>query len=194
MGIIKTAMLAGAGMYAVNKVAKGYQQSQAQRPQPQQQAYYDAPQNYSNEGSLQQQKQRVTPMDFNDRRDSPQQNRNQNQQPQYLLTNSSTAPVPNYGYNTQDGYYYEPDSRAQRASSPVYASAGGIPPLYQQYRQLPQRGYVEDDEVAPEAGFAQGSRSNASGGGSAALLNTLMQQAGGLSDGKGKDFLGKFLK
>jgi len=194
MGIIKTAMLMGGGMYAVNKISKGYQQNQAQRPQQQQQ-YYNNPQQSSNQGSQQQQRapqqqRSVSPMEFTDRRGNPQET--QTQQPQYLLTDNSNAPVPNYGYN-QDGYYYETDSRAQRASSPMYASAGG-PPQYQQYRGQPQRGYVEDDDVLTEADYQQNRGMGGGSGGSAQLLNTLMQQAQGMSGGKGKDFLSKLMK
>jgi hypothetical protein len=192
MGIIKTAMMAGAGMYAVNKYAQTRQNQQPSR-QPQQQ-YFDQgiPQQRdfyqgSNQvGQQYQQQQRVMPMEFSDRRGSPQQG----SQPQYLLTNDSSAPVPVYGYDAEKGYYYEIDPRAMphRAPAMAYADRAGSPPQYQDYP--PQRqGFVEADEVS-DAGFSN----RGSGSGSAALMNTLMQHAGGLREGKGKNIMEKFIK
>jgi len=202
MGIIKTAMMAGAGMYAVNKLA---QTAQNRRPSPQpqsqqqymdngnpQQQYYNTPSQTQNG----QQQQRVVPMEFSDRRGPQQSNQNQ---PQYLLTNDANSRVPTYGYNAEGGYYFELDPPSSSAPPAMaYANNRGSPPppQYENFRGQGQQGFVEPDEVS-DSGYGGPSNfrgGNGSGGGSAALLNTLMQHAGDLKDGKGKDFVGKFLK
>ncbi len=186
MGLIKTAMLAGAGMYAVNKYTKSQQnrvpQQNSNYNPNNSQRYMDngasQQQSYNPSQDAQQQQQRgITPMEFTDRRSQPADN-SQQAQPQYLLANSSDAPVPSYGYDGQGGYYYQADSR-------------NAPPQYQNYGQQ-RRGFVEQDEVFEPSEY--GSARNGSGGGSGAFLNSLMQNAGDLKGGKGKDLMSKFMK
>ena len=172
-------------MYAVNKYTKSrqngppqqgpsYNSQSSQRYMdngaPQQQYYQPGP---GQDGQQQQQQRGVTPMAFVDRR-SQQPEKSQQAQPQYMLTNNTSAPVPSYGYDAQGGYYYQTDS----------------PPQYQSNQQ--RGGYVEPDEIFEPSEY--GSARKGSGGGSGDFLNTLMQNAGGLKEGKGKDLLSKYLK
>jgi hypothetical protein len=197
MGLIKTAMMAGAGMYAVNKFAQA-SQNRRQSPQPQQQyidqgasqqRYYDNGPNQGYQQQQQQQQQRSMPMEFTDRRGQQEQGGH----PQYMLTNESSAPVPTYGYDAERGHYYEIDPRAAstRAPAMAYANGGSSPPPYRNSRQQP--GFVEADEVS-DSGFRDASGRSNNGGGSAAFLNTLMENAGDLKGGKGKDLMAKFMK
>jgi len=209
MGIIKTAMLSGVGLYAVNKIAKTAEHRHDNHPpssnnsrtsQPQ---YIDAGdgQGYSYvtaSGREQGQQRSSTPirgrpqsqqMQFDDHYSTQQQG-----QPTYLLTDNHHSPPP-YGYSRDAEYTYETDPRAipQR----VYA---GTPVPQQQNYYVPrqqQSGFVEADEFSDWDSQSQADRS---GGGKTALLNTLAQQVmgmGGRDDkgngGKGKDLIGKFL-
>jgi hypothetical protein len=214
MGLIKTAMLAGAGMYAVNKFTKSQRNGPSQQDPnyntrnsqqyidngvPQQQYYYTQS---KQDGHQRQQQQGVLPMEFTDRRSQkqPQQQR-EGAQPQYLVTNNSNAPVPSYAYDPEGGYYHETDPRLVSAPAPQMGDAkmarGSPPPQYHSYGQHQSQGFVEPDDIVSESGFggARNRRSGSgSGSGSAALLDTLMQNMGGLKDGKGKDLMNKFLK
>ncbi|KIW64514.1 hypothetical protein PV04_09442, partial [Phialophora macrospora] len=215
MGLIKTAMLAGAGMYVVNKFTQSRRDAPSQQDPnynprnsqqyidngvPQQQDYYTQPK----QGGQQQQQQRVIPLEFTDRRSQkvPQQQQ-EGAQPQYRLTNDPNAPVPSYAYDTEGGYYYKANPRVVSAPAPQmpdsYNTTGSPPPQYHAYGQYRAEGFVEPDEIVSESEFGgvknrRSGRRSGSGSGSAALLNTLMQNAGGLKDGKGKDLMNKFLK
>jgi len=155
MGLIKTAMIAGAGIYAVNKVTKASaankQSSQSQYPYQPQPQYTDNYNPYNGQQQQQQQSQKAVPMEFVDRRGSPSQ---QGQQPQqYLLTNDSSAHVPVYGYNAEGGYYFEIDPRNANATAPpamAYASGAtrGSPPPPHYNAQRQQGGFVEADELS----------------------------------------------
>jgi hypothetical protein len=218
MGLIKTAMLAGAGMYAVNKFTKSQRNGPSQQDPnyntrnsqqyldngvPQQQYYYT--QSKQDGQQQQQQQQGVLPMEFTDRRSQkqPQQQR-EGAQPQFLVTNDSNAPLPSYAYDPEGGYYHETEPRFVSAAPATQMrdakmARGSPPQQYPSYGQHQSQGFVEADDIVSESGFggARNRRSGSGGGsgsGSAALLDTLMQNMGGLKDGKGKDLMNKFLK
>jgi len=210
MGIIKTAMLSGAGIYAVNRLAKTAEhrretpspsrnQDRESRPQyldapDSSRGYYDSRGNYYLPAPQQQQGQargaQGPPMQFDDRRYSQQQQ----DQPLYLQNNSS-SPLPWEHNNRQQAN--APGSRSPtppgyvRAAPPPYQDAYGYPA--QQQRQQQQTGYVEADEVFSDAGYPyQGDRAQQGGGGSRDAVMSLAQQFMGGDDkgkGKGKDFM-----
>ena len=181
MGIIKTAMMAGAGIYAVNKIAQTAQNNQNRRssPQPQQQ-YVDQGASYQRQ---QQQQQPARPMEFSNSRGQPQQG---NGQSQHLLTNDADAPVPVYGYNAEGGYYYEITPRGdpkRNSAQMAYANRASSPPRYE-YQEQRERGFVESEEYDNGAGRS----------GSGAMLTNLMHGVGRGKGGKGKDLMAKFMK
>ncbi|OCT45351.1 hypothetical protein CLCR_06306 [Cladophialophora carrionii] len=194
MGLIKLAMLAGAGMYAVDKYTqsrrKGHLQQDpnhhARNPQqyidngvPDQHHYYYTEAKLGSQ--QQQQQQKVIPLEFTDRRNQqPQQQ--QGAQPRYLLTNESNVPVP----------VPPPHPAPQTAYT---KSEGSSLPQYHNYGQQRAQGYVEENEIVSQSEFGGSkNRRGAGGSGSTALLNTLMQNVGGLKDGKGRDMVNQFLK
>lgn len=161
MGLIKTAIIAGAGIYAVNKISKrsenrrnnadasganrNYEPQYADGPDSKGYSYYDQPnQRYDRQQQQQQQQpqqqgwsqQGPPPMEFVDRRDPQHQG-----QPMYLA-NNPYAPLP-HDY---------------RGSAQSQFSMGGSPPQYA-YRSGPERGYgtqykhgfVEAEEVSTNA-------------------------------------------
>ncbi|KIW90868.1 uncharacterized protein Z519_08651 [Cladophialophora bantiana CBS 173.52] len=201
MGIIKTAMIAGVSIYAVNKITKTAENRRT-NPAPvaaqddnTRQQYLDAPPCYYpdpyQQGQAKQQQhyqpqEKVLPMEFTERRGSHQQ---QQSQRQVLVTdNNAHAPLPS-GYNNQGQYNYELDRRAAPAPASMYAGSAQ-PSDYQNWRQQRQQGFVEPDEVSNSHSDAPSRGGNAAGTG---LFNTLAQQAMNIKDGKGKDLVGKFL-
>lgn len=162
MGLIKTAMIAGAGIYAYNKIQKrregaaNPQQDPSYHPRSSQQyTDYGAPQQqyYPEEKQKQQQQHKFIPLEFSDRRSSQQQPGQP--QPQYRLVNEPGSPVPSYGYNPNNGYYYEADQKA------VPSAHGALPPppQYQNYRpQHRPQGFVEELEYS-DAGSVRDSKS-----------------------------------
>ena len=191
MGIIKTAMYAGAGMYAVNKIAKtaenrrhtppqnGSRNSQPQyidNTNPRSYSYYAPPGQEQQKGQIQMQAPNGQPLQFEDHRSPDRQG-----QPLYL-TNNAHSPLPQvYNSGMQYGYEYDP-----RGAAPQYQ------PVYQ------RTGSVEPDEVS-ESEYQQGWPSQRNGSGSTAFLSTLALQAMAMGSGddkkgrKGKDLVGKFL-
>ncbi|OAP62847.1 hypothetical protein AYL99_02074 [Fonsecaea erecta] len=201
MGLIKTAIIAGAGIYAVNKITKS---AEHRRPNPaacaapdstsRQQQYFDAPPCYYpghyQAGPV---PEKVMPMEFTERRGSPQERQHQQlQQGQaqvLLANNSATSPLPCGYYNNnhqQTAYDYGSDLKTAPELANTYA--GSAPPSqYDNWRQQRrQQGFVEPDEVS-NATF------DAPSGRRTGLFDTLAQQAGNLRDGKGKDLFGKLL-
>ncbi|ETI21638.1 hypothetical protein G647_07985 [Cladophialophora carrionii CBS 160.54] len=173
MGLIKLAMLAGAGMYAVDK----YTQSRRKRHLPQDSNHHTRnPQQYIDNGvpnqhhyyteaklggQQQQQQQKVIPLEFTHRRNQ-QPHRQQGAQPQYLLTNDSNVPVPvpSYRYDLNDG-------SAHHFLNPITMVKGRA------------QGFVEADEIVSESELGgTKNRRGASGSGSTAFLDTLVQNCG----------------
>ena len=216
MGLIKTAMLAGAGMYAVNKIAKTTENRQS-NPRPvssSQPQYVDQSQtgqrdNYYNpqapgQGSQKSQMNiddqgfprdvpqgsQSFPLQFEGRRSPDQRGR-----PLYL-TNDAQTPLPNWYNNGVQDYEFDP----RNANGNQYAYAGSAPPQYRNSYARQQRGFVEPDEDF-ESDYQQGSARGSSG--SMAFLSTLASQAmamdgddkksKGGKGGKG-DMLAKLLK
>lgn len=194
MGIIKTAMMTGAGLYAVNKIAKAAETRRTSPPPATQgydnsrQQYLDngAPQYYPGQGQGQGgQQKNVTPREFVDR-SGPAGQAQQQRQPCLLTDENASSPL-TYGYNVEKDSYYEIDARA----APAHAYAGGAPPQYQtwQPQQQQRRGFVEPDEADYDQSSTRGG--NLGGNGLFSALAPLAQQA--LSGGKGKDFMDKFM-
>ncbi|EXJ56079.1 hypothetical protein A1O7_09010 [Cladophialophora yegresii CBS 114405] len=117
MGLIKLAMLAGAGMYAVDKYTQSRRKGHLQQDPndhtrksqqyfdngvPEQDHYYTGP---KLGGQQQQQQRKVIPLEFTDRR-SQQSQEQQGARPQYQLTNDPNVPVnvPAYRYEPNGGY------------------------------------------------------------------------------------------
>lgn len=191
MGIIKTAMLAGAGMYAVNKIAKTaehrreqpstsgnayYRDQQPQYldgPDPRG-GYYSAPQGQMNGQSRVQSDSKSRGIDFDDRRSS------QHETQQLYVEKNPYAPLP-HSYARPE-YTYTAGDRAPAAQPPAYS------------RPRSQPGFVEAYDGSEADASSQAQRG---AGGSAALLNTLAQQLMGGDDkgrgkDKGKDFISMF--
>ncbi|KIX08734.1 uncharacterized protein Z518_03391 [Rhinocladiella mackenziei CBS 650.93] len=183
MGIIKAAIITGAGLYAVNKITKRAEHrrdnsapsSNGSRESRQPQ-YLDDPDSrgYDDDESqmARQERSRIEnqrgvdgpPLQFKDCRLPAQQG-----QPLYLVNNNPYAPLP-YGYNGDVEHVYETDPRATLVP-------GYPPPFYQTAygpRQQQRQGFVEPGEVS-ESEFQIQSGRNSSG--SATLVNTLAQQA-----------------
>lgn len=186
MGLIKTAMLAGAGMYAVNKIAKtaehrreqpstsgnayAYRDQQPQYfdgPDPRGE-YYSAPQGQMNGQSRSQSQSKSRGMDFDDRRSSQD-----GTQPLYL-ENNPYPPLPHGYARPEYTYTAAAGDRAAPAQPPAYSG-----------RRSPA-GFVEAYEGSEADVSNQAQRGG--GGGSAALLDTLAQHLmGGDQKGRGKE-------
>ncbi|KIW33500.1 uncharacterized protein PV07_00346 [Cladophialophora immunda] len=210
MGLIKTAMIAGVGIYAVNKITKSAENRRtnpapaaAAQDSASRQRYFDAPPCYYSDpyqaGQTQQQRQqyqpqeKVLPLEFTERRGQHQEKQQlqhqQQGQAQVLLTNNSAySPLP-HGYNHQAAYGYDSDLRT--APEPADMYAGSAPPShYDDWRQRRPHGFVEPDEVSNSTFDGRSRRGNTRGTG---LFDTLAQQVENIRDGKGKDLVGKLL-
>ncbi|KIY04002.1 uncharacterized protein Z520_00694 [Fonsecaea multimorphosa CBS 102226] len=204
MGLIKTTIIAGTGIYAVNKITKAAENRRT-TPAPvaavqdsnysrQQQvdappSYYPVP--YQQAGPSQ---EKVVPMEFQyTERRGPQQDLQQQQKQQghaqvLSANNSAYAPLP-YGYdNHQPAYEYAPEH------ADMYAAGSAPLPQYDSWRQRRhQQGFVEPDEVSNSTTFDGQPSRRGNTGRTTGLLDTLAQQAENLRDGKGKDIVGKLL-
>lgn len=159
MGLIKTAIMSGAAMYGVNKIAKGYETRQNNRPVQQQQQQYQS-QRDARSGS---------PPPFN-----PNQQRGIDQSsPQeywYLNSNNEWTPLPREYAN-------------MRSSAPTYDPRTPQYPAHQQQLEFEypqQQGYVEE-VMEPRSRSAVSSDQIQQG------LGFLMNAAGSRGGRKGKD-------
>lgn len=193
MGLIKTAMMSGAAIYGINRLAKTAEHRR-EHPLPSQNDYRDPRPRYLDapeaRGSYYPQQQsdsqghdrgQVQGLQFDDRRAY------QPSQPLYL-ENNPAAQLP-WGYSDREYAYAAEDHRA----SPMgYKEA---PPQYQNSYapRGPQRqsGFVQSEELSDSDFQTHGSSS-----GSGALLNTLAQQFMGGDGGsnKAKDMMKMFSK
>jgi hypothetical protein len=190
MGLIKTAIIAGAGIYAVNKFSERRQSRQCQKNAQQQQhmatgalrdEYYAPPQQYP--GS--QHDQKFMPLEFTDRRGSQQQPGQP--QPTYFLNNDVKSRLPPSASNgDQDFYPREKD----KSNVYVEARSSPPPPQYHDYRQYRQSGFVEPDEVSDSA-HAGSVRSTADrrSGGADALHNIIRH-----TNERAKDLMERYSK
>ncbi|KIV87846.1 hypothetical protein PV11_03364 [Exophiala sideris] len=194
MGLIKTAMMSGAAIYGINRLAKTAEHRR-EHPLPSQNEYrdarpqyFDAPEQrgsyYPQQQSYGQEKQRgqAPVLQFDGRRDYQDQS-----QPLYLENNPASS-LP-WSYSDRE-YAYAAENH--RASPMGYNEA---PPHYQTSYAPPrsqrQSGFVQSEELS-DSDF-QHQRSSSGG---AALLNTLAQQFMGGEGGnnKGKDVMKIFSK
>ncbi|KAI1608209.1 hypothetical protein EDD36DRAFT_107918 [Exophiala viscosa] len=198
MGLIKTAMISGAAIYGINKLAKTAEHRR-EHPMPSQSEYRDArsqsfaaPEqrgsHYPEQQSYGQgqEKGQAQGLQFEDRGIHQQQSQQQSQP--LSLENNPTSALP-WGYSDRE-YAYAAENR--RASPTGYNEA---PPHYQNSyipaRSQRQSGFVQSEELSDSDLYNQGKSS-----GGAALLSTLAQQFMGSDGGnhKGKDVMKMFSK
>lgn len=140
MGLIKTAMMSGAAMYGVNKLAKGYESHQSVRPVQQQQ-----------------QQQQMQPE--RQSREYPQQPFNPNQQQRSIDPSSNPYPQEYWYLNNNNEWARLPSEYANmRTSNPEHERQA---PQYPQYpvrqQQLDfdypqqQQGYVVEEVREPRS-------------------------------------------
>ncbi|OAG37308.1 hypothetical protein AYO21_08493 [Fonsecaea monophora] len=220
MGLIKTAIIAGVGIYAVKKMSKSNENRRTNpAPGPTQdrgfhQQYFDEPPYYSPGGPYQDDKrayhqqqhpppqENFVPLEFTEPRGGRrrQQQQQEDRHPKVLTTsNSAYSPLP-HGYNHQDhdGHVYGYDATAQNASestSNLYAYPNNAPPPHydngrQRRQQQQHHGFVEPDEVSDPTFDAPRRGEN---GKRTGFLDTLAHQAMSIKDGRGKDLVGKLL-
>jgi hypothetical protein len=160
MGLIKTAMMAGAGMYAVNKIAKGYENHQGARPvqqqQQQQQQQQMQPQRQSREYSPNS-SQRANGGDYYDNRSSAAQPFDPTQQ-QRSIDPSASYPQEYWYLDNNNEWVRLPSEYANmRTSNPNYEHSAPQHPVRQQQlefdypQQQQQQGYVIEEANQPRS-------------------------------------------
>ncbi|KIW86244.1 hypothetical protein Z517_01639 [Fonsecaea pedrosoi CBS 271.37] len=221
MGMIKTAIIAGVGIYAVKKMSKSNQNPRTNpAPGPTQdrdfhQQYFDEPPYYSPGDPYQDEKrayhqqqhpppqENVVPLEFTEPRGGRRrQQQQEDRHPQVLTTsNSAYSPLP-HGYNHQDhyGHVHGYDTTAQNASestSNLYAYPDNAsPPHYDNRRQRRQQQQQQhhgfvEPDEVSDPTFDAPRRGE--NGKRTGFLDTLAHQAMSIKDGKGKDLVGKLL-
>ena len=154
MGLIKTAMMAGAGMYAVNKLAKGYESHQGARPVQQQQQQMQ-PQRQSREYSPNS-SQRANGGDYHDNRNPSPQPFDPTQQ-QRSIDPSASYPQEYWYLDNNNEWARLPSEYANmRTTNPNYEHQAPQYPARQQqlefeYPQQQQQGYVIEEVSQPRS-------------------------------------------
>jgi hypothetical protein len=178
MGLIKTAMMAGAGMYAVNKLAKGYENHQGARPtqqQQQQQQQMQQPQRQSRDYSPNSSARATgaggdyyAPQPFNE---------------QARSIDPSSAPQEYWYLNNNNEWARVPAEYANmRSTNPNYEPQYCAPPRQQQLEfEYPQRGYVVEEVMEPRSRSMVGPEQIQQG------LGFLMEATGKKGGKKGKE-------
>lgn len=181
MGLIKTAMMASAGMYAVNKLAKGYENHQGARSNQQQQQ----PQQQQQQQMLPQRQSRDYSPNSSARGAggdyyAPQR---YNEQPRSI--DQSSAPQEYWYLSNNNEWARVPAEYANmRSGNPNYEPAQYCAPPRQQQLEFeyPQhRGYVVEEVMEPRSRSMVGPEQIQQG------LGFLMDAAGKKGGKKGKD-------
>ena len=157
MGLIKTAMMSGAAIYGVNKLAKSYDSRQANRPmQQQQQQQQMQPQRQSRDYSPNA-TQGMNSADYNDNRNQSPQPLNPSQQ-QRSIDPSTSYPQEYWYLNNNNEWARVPSEYANmRTTNPEYERQAPQYPLARQqqlefdYPRQQQQGYVYEEVMEPRS-------------------------------------------
>lgn len=156
MGIIKTAMMAGAGMYAVNKLAKGYESHQGARPVQQQQQQQMQPQRQSREYPPNSSQRANGGGDYSNNRNPSAQPFDPTQQQRSIDPSASSPPEYWYLDNNNDWARVPSEYANMPTTNPDYQHQAPQHPTRQQqldfeYPQQQQQGYVIEEVSQPRS-------------------------------------------
>lgn len=159
MGLIKAAIIGGAGVYAVKQISKRRAQRETsvnreQHPQQYQHSYPDQQQQWQSTDEKHRLSRSLDSPDFQQSSPSVPQTQPQQYHPHVLQFNDLRSPEqqaqdasrPLYLQNSQ--YFPPPSPRGNMYTAEFQAEAPPqYPPAYRPQRQQPKMGFVEPDEV-----------------------------------------------